>query len=596
MQSAIKSFKLRSSLLGMLCCIPLCGVAATDTPAQLRIISVIAMLMAGGVVVLVWIISLRRQVAVRTHDLQQANTTLRARKTALHESEQRLHILLQTIPDPVWLKDLDGHYLFCNRRLEELFGLPTSEIIGKTDYDFVNQLSADAFRAHDQTAIDSGQAQINEEQVVFASNGYQAMLQAIKTPVYDEQGQIIGVLGIARDITQLKQAEQELSEHRLHWREMFEERTRDLNEERQRLDNILEGTHAATWEWNVQTGEAHINERWAEIVGCRLKELMPVDINTWLRFVHPDDWQHAKMLLVHHFAGKPDYYECEARMRHRDGYWVWVLVGGKLVSRDLDGNPLWMAGTLIDITRLKEVEQALTLAKEQAEQATQDKSRFLANMSHEIRTPMNAILGLAYLLERQNLPKEVQDLARKIRHSGQSLLSIINDILDLSKIESGKIDIEQTGFRLNEVLDNLATIMAATAAEKSIELVIIPPPCSDCLIQGDPLRLSQILINLTSNAIKFTETGMVEVRIEPLETSTTQVRLRFAVKDTGIGISAEAQSRLFEPFMQADVSTTRHFGGSGLGLAISRRLVELMGGRIQLTSQLGVGSTFWFEL
>ncbi|WP_050984954.1 PAS domain S-box protein [Thiorhodospira sibirica] len=559
-------------------------------------ITAIAVFMMITLGILAWIMLLRRQVAVRTRDLQQANATLKAQQASLRESEERLGILLQTIPDPVWLKDSEGHYLFGNRRLEELFGLPATEIIGKTDYDFVDHASAEEFRAHDQSAMASGRPYVKEERVVFAHDGYEAMFQTIKTPVYDEQGQILGVLGIARDITQLKHVEQELAQHRAHLQALVEERTRALTEERQRLANILEGTRAGTWEWNVQTGQTRCNERWAEIVGYRLAELTPVDFNTWLRFVHPEDWKHAETLLERHFADELNYYECEARMRHRDGHWVWVLVRGKLVCRDADENPLWVAGTLIDITRLKEVEHALTQAKEQAEQATQDKSRFLANMSHEIRTPMNAILGLAYLLERQDLPKEARDLAVKIHRSGQSLLSIINDILDLSKIESGKIEIERIPFRLTSVLDNLATIMTATANSKALELVIVPPACSDWPLRGDPLRLSQVLINLTSNAIKFTETGLVEVRIEPLETSATQVWLRFTVKDTGIGISAEAQTRLFEPFIQADASTTRHFGGSGLGLAISRRLVELMGGRIQLTSQLGMGSTFCFDL
>ncbi len=536
-----------------------------------------------------WSARLRRQLAARTRDLEHANAALR-------ESEGRLRILLQTIPDLVWLKDLDGRYMLCNRRLEQAFGAPAAEIIGKTAADFVEPKTADDFRAHHQAVIASGQTTTSEEQLVFADDGHSALLQTIKAPVYDARGRIIGVLGIARDITTLKQVEQELQQHRHHLQELVAARTRALTDERQRLANILEGTRAGTWEWNVQTGELRLNERWAEIIGYRREALAPVDFNTWLRFVHPDDWRDAKTLIERHLARELDYYECEVRMRHRDERWVWVLVRGKLVCRDAKDQPLWVAGTHIDITPLKDVEQKLIQAKEQAEQATLGKSRFLANMSHEIRTPMNAIMGLAYLLERQQLPQEAQELAAKIQRSGQSLLGIINDILDLSKIESGKIDLEQIPFQLTTVLDNLATIMAATAERKALELVIAPPPCSDWPLLGDPLRLGQILINLTSNAIKFTETGLVEVRIEPIETSATQVWLRFAVKDTGIGIAEATKARLFQPFSQADASTTRHFGGSGLGLAISRRLVELMGGRMDLSSRVGEGSTFWFEL
>ena len=276
-----------------------------------------------------------------------------------------------------------------------------------------------------------------------------------------------------------------------------------------------------------------------------------------------------------------------------------------------------MLGIARDITQLKRNEKELERhrhhleelvtertaelmqARAEAERLAQAKGEFLANMSHEIRTPMNAVLGLAYLLERQDLPHETRELAHKIRQAGRGLLGIINDILDFSKIESGRVEIEQVPFQLGEVLDGLATVMTATAADKAIELVIRPPDCLDCTLLGDPLRLGQVLTNLTSNAIKFTPAGMVEVRIEwleRLERTPSRIGLRFSVRDTGIGIDPQTQARLFQLFTQADASTTRRFGGSGLGLVISRRLVELMGGRMGLESAVGAGSTFWLEL
>jgi len=218
-------------------------------------------------------------------------------------------------------------------------------------------------------------------------------------------------------------------------------------------------------------------------------------------------------------------------------------------------------------------------------------------MSHEIRTPMNAVLGLGYMLEQQDLPEDALDLAHKINQSGKALLGIINDILDFSKIESGRIEIEHAPFALSGVLDNLATIMTATAdQEQDLELVITPPDCVDLTLIGDALRLGQVLINLSSNAIKFTRSGLVEVHIETLERTDSRVLLKFSVIDTGIGIDEAAQTRLFQPFSQADASTTRRFGGSGLGLAICRRLVDLMGGHIGVHSALDEGSTFWFEI
>jgi PAS domain S-box-containing protein len=402
--------------------------------------------------------------------------------------------------------------------------------------------------------------------------------------------------GIHLDISKRKQLEEELLEHKAHLEQQVEQRTCLLNEERQRLAHILEGTQVGTWEWHVPTGAIHFNSRWAEMLGYGLAELAPVSIQTWQRLTHPDDLQRSTELLQRHFDGALDYYECEARMRHKDGHWVWMLDRGKVVTRDAAGQPLFMAGTHQDITRIKQAEQALIRAKDQALHLAQAKSEFLANMSHEIRTPMNAVLGLAYVLSRQALPEEARALARKIHQSGQNLLGLLNDILDLSKIDSNKLEIEHIPLRITEIFDGLATIMAATAGDKALELILIPPLCAERPLYGDPLRLSQVLINLTNNAIKFTDSGLVEVRVEHITHHDNQGLLRFVVRDTGIGIDPATQTQLFQPFTQADATTTRRFGGSGLGLAISRRLVERMGGQIGVESTLGAGSTFWFEL
>ncbi|HPE72039.1 MAG TPA: response regulator [Candidatus Competibacter sp.] len=246
--------------------------------------------------------------------------------------------------------------------------------------------------------------------------------------------------------------------------------------------------------------------------------------------------------------------------------------------------------------RVAERTAQLEMARQEAERLARVKSEFLANMSHEIRTPMNAVLGLAYLLTKQHLPEEARKLAQKIHSSGRTLLGIINDILDFSKIEAGRLEIEQVPFSLNEVLDNLATIMSANAAGKKLELIVSPPSAQIGQMRGDALRLSQVLINLTSNAIKFTEAGFVEVKVRVVDQDASRVSLRFVVRDSGMGINAAVQRQLFSPFAQADASTTRRFGGTGLGLAICRRLVNLMGGDIELTSAPGKGSTFWFTL
>ncbi|MBC7975878.1 MAG: response regulator, partial [Myxococcales bacterium] len=256
------------------------------------------------------------------------------------------------------------------------------------------------------------------------------------------------------------------------------------------------------------------------------------------------------------------------------------------------GRAAGLLGVMRDITERKQIEDQLERTRDAAEAATQAKSAFLANMSHELRTPMNGVIGMTSLLLDSPLSEAQRGFADTIRQSAESLLSVLNEILDLSKIEAGKIEFDQVDFDLRETVESALELLAPRYALKEVALAAFVPADLPCAVRGDPGRLRQVLLNLAGNALKFTERGEVTVRLALESATADEVGLRCEVHDTGIGLTPEAQSRLFVPFSQADSSTTRKYGGTGLGLAISRQLVELMGGAIGVRSVVGEGSTF----
>jgi PAS domain S-box-containing protein len=285
----------------------------------------------------------------------------------------------------------------------------------------------------------------------------------------------------------------------------------------------------------------------------------------------------------------------EYQVRRRDGSIIWISEHSRSV-RDERGELLYYEGFVQDITLRKQAEEDLRGAKETAESASRAKSQFLAVMSHEIRTPMNGVIGMTSLLLSSPLTPDQRELAETIRQSGDALLNIINDILDFSKIESGRLELEHEEFDLHACAESALDILAPRAAEKRLDLLCDIADGTPALIRGDVTRLRQVMVNLLSNAVKFTEQGEVLLSVHSEARPNGELLLHFAVKDTGVGISPDAMSRLFQSFSQADASTTRRYGGTGLGLAISRRLVEYMGGGMSVESEPGGGSTFRFSI
>ena len=382
--------------------------------------------------------------------------------------------------------------------------------------------------------------------------------------------------------------------------EQTQHQAEELNRINLLADSALDLTKAGYWHVPLDgSGWYNSSERAVRIYGDPPSPEHRYHLDFWAANVRAGDEAAAKVTAENFAAAVagtiPVYDATYAYKRPLDGRVVWIHSLGHVV-KDANGKPTDIYGVTQDITEFKRLETELRLAMQKADDATKAKSAFLANMSHEIRTPMNAIIGLSHLALKTPLNPKQRDYVSKVHRAGASLLSIINDILDFSKIEADRLDIETIDFQLDEVISTVTTLTAQKAHDKGLEFLIHVAPAIPEHLLGDPLRLGQILTNFVNNAIKFTEHGEIRLNIDLLERTGEKVQLKFSVRDTGIGMTREQAAKLFQPFSQADMSTTRKHGGTGLGLSISRKLAELMGGRVWLESEPGSGSTFNFTV
>ncbi|RYZ95573.1 MAG: hybrid sensor histidine kinase/response regulator, partial [Moraxellaceae bacterium] len=405
----------------------------------------------------------------------------------------------------------------------------------------------------------------------------QVMLTA--TAIRTTSGEIEGYLGVAMDISEQLASQAQVEAV---------------------TEQLLQAASVANlgiWNWTLADNNLQWNEQMYRLYqqDPKLNETAPLNYHHWLERVHPEDSALAENSLQAALKGEANY-DLVFRLSLPDGTLRYIKAQAR-VSRNKSGAPVAMTGINVDITELYLHEEQLRLARDLAQQANLAKSQFLANMSHEIRTPMNAVLGMLQLLRTTKLNERQQEYSRNAIGAAQSLLGLLNDILDFSKIEAGKLQLDPHEFSVEQLLHEVAIVISSLAAAKpQVELIFdVHREIPEYLI-GDKLRLQQILINLTTNALKFTEQGLVKLSMRMLAQSQNTVTLEVRVQDTGIGIALEHQQKIFDGFTQAETSTTRRFGGTGLGLVICQRLLALMYGQLTLTSAPGVGSEFCFAL
>lgn len=508
--------------------------------------------------------NLEAQVLSRTTELQ----------VALKENQLLLDTINQQLNYAVF--DINGHIIEINAQFSSALGYPSEQIIGK-DSEFLNSASHTKQFWQDIWASVSMGKSWRGEISATSHSGELKWFDAIVAPFVNLNNDIDRYVLLCTDITEQHHS------------------TRALEQLTGQLSIAANLAGLGIWSWQLSDNSLQWNDRMFDIYQQPIKlKNNGLVYGHWLERLHPEDKERTANALNGLVEGTGNY-DLMFRIILPDGGIRYIQASAQVTS-DQTGNALNVTGMNLDITQQHNYEAQMQEAKEQADAASRAKSSFVANMSHEIRTPMNGVLGMLQLVQNTQLAPNQKDYIDKAQSAAKSLLGLLNDILDFSKIDAGKLSLDCHPFEVETLLSDLAIIIGGNLHDKNIEVLFDIDPSLPNILVGDSVRLQQILINLVGNAIKFTESGNITVTMKLISTNNGQAKLRFSVTDTGMGISPEQAKNIFDDFVQAESSISRRFGGTGLGLMICQNLVQLMGGELQLDSELGSGSQFWFDI
>lgn len=520
-----------------------------------------------------------------------------------HESDARRHdrlvkAIIDTMPQSIIFKDREFKYIACNAAYARTMGRDAAEIVGLNDFDLYPPELAAKYRGDDEAVLRSRKTQEMVE--LHSAGGRERWIETTKTPVLNPGGDAEGILVVFHDITErhesarlLKESEQRYRNLNAELERRVDERTTELTASKRNIDLFFDMTLEYFCLTDLWGRFIKLSPSWPRNLGWREDELIN---RPFFRFVHPDDLRRV-IKAARVLAKGEKARDLASRFKCADGSWVWLSLSAVGVpDRGL------VLASAHDITSRVETEAKLRAAREEAERTSRAKSQFISTMSHELRTPLNAVLGYANLLMPLVEGEKGARYAQSIVSSGKALLAIINDLLDLTKAESGRIELNPAPCDVRGVLDDLIGIFRFGAEEKGLRLEMSADESLPRTVIVDPARLRQVLINLVGNSIKFTDEGSVTVRVcadipeAERGGGTVTATLAVTVTDTGIGMTEEYRNRLFEPFSQESAEIARRFGGTGLGLAIAKRILDLMGGTIECRSESGVGTTFLVEI